>query len=327
VIKIFRSGNPINAVFLLIYALAIKSFFIIHPSAPLLNNADGFLFVRLIYYLNWLFGKKALYFTLLAVALLFMQAMQLNRLVNYFRLLPGNTFLPAMSYLLLTSFFKDWNYFSAALLTNSFLLIALVGMARIYNRASVKGMVFNIGFVIGLAVLFYFPAVIFFLLLWMVLAINRPFHLSEWIIAVLGILCPFYFYGTYLFLTNHFSKLWHRAVFWGWTYPVWYHINWIIGAIAIIMCFFIYGGLKLQQNFFKTLIHVRKIWLILLTYTAVAILVPFLNRSFSVNTWILALVPVAAYTANAWWNIKKNWLATILQLGLIAFVFCAAIFG
>ncbi|MHB1921780.1 MAG: hypothetical protein ACYCOO_06030 [Chitinophagaceae bacterium] len=318
-INLFKSSNPFIVVLLLIYALFLKLYFVFHPDPLVILASNGFVFNLIIHYLVTLFQFHPSGFALLAVGLIYFQALKLNKIINVQHLLPKPNFLPAMSYLLFSSFFYQWNVFSPVLLVNTLLLWIFSLMMKLYSKQEVKGGVFDISLLIGLAGILYFPALLFVLLLWMALLINRPFKLTEWVLAILGMLTPFYFLGTYLFFTGRW-QLFYRIPMGGLSYPQMQQGYPAFLALIVILIFFIFGGWKLQQQFFKMLIQVRKIWLLLLAYVGISLVVSLVNRSFSINTWILCLVPLCAFFANTWWNINNKRLANLIHFTLIALV-------
>jgi hypothetical protein len=318
VISFFRSGNPYTILLLVVYTLFIKAYFIFHPALPVAHAADGFLFNVLDERLNSIFHDRAGWFVLLTMLLLLTQALTLNRIVNDARLLPKSTYLPAMSYLLITTFFKEWNVFSAALIVNTVMLWALPLMLALYSKTSARNIVFNIGMIIGIASLVYFPAIIFLLLIWAVLMITRPFRPAEWILAALGLVCPFYFVGTYLFLTGR-MKLFLKIPFAGLSYPKLPQEYFALASMALIILLFIFSLFRIQQVYFKMLIQVRKGWMILLAYVIVAVIASFINKAFSINMWIMGMIPFAAFMANAFWNMKRNLVANSVHLLLFGF--------
>jgi len=318
VINRFRPAGPQSMVMLVAYTLVIKGYFLLHPAMPVAHPADGFLFNILASRLHDIFHENAAWFVLLSMVLLFTQALGINRIVNRFHLLPRNSFLPAMSYLLITTFFKQWNIFSAALLVNSLMLWALPLMISLYSRDSARDTIFNIGMITGIAALVYFPAIIFLLLIWTTLVITRPFRPAEWVIAVLGLVCPFYFLSAFLFLTGRLNVL-LKIPFAGLSYPRLPQEYLALASMALILLLFAYSLYRLQQQYYKMLIQVRKAWTILLAYILVAIIASFINKAFSINMWIMSMVPFAIFTANAFWNMKRKLLADIIHAALFGF--------
>ena len=66
-------------------------------------------------------------------------------------------YLPGMAYLLITSFFPEWNYFSAPLLINTLLIFVLGWLFKMYNHPKAKGIVFNTGLAMSISSFIFFP--------------------------------------------------------------------------------------------------------------------------------------------------------------------------
>ncbi len=125
--------------------------------------------------------------------------------MNDNRMMQRQNFLPGMAYLIVTSLVPEWNYFSAPLFANTILILVLAGLFHTHNTAQPKGIIFNIGLGIGICSFIFFPSVIF--VIWAIfgLMLMRPFRINEWLICILGMTTPYYFYPVYLFLTDQWS--------------------------------------------------------------------------------------------------------------------------
>jgi len=108
-------------------------------------------------------------------------------------------YLTGMGYLLITSLFMEWNILSSPLIINSLLIWVWSKMSGLHNNQKPKTALFNIGIAIGIATFFYFPSIAFTALIIFGLAITRPFKLAEWIVALLGVITPFFFFLVMLF--------------------------------------------------------------------------------------------------------------------------------
>ena len=122
----------------------------------------------------------------------------------------------------------------------------------------------------------------------------RPFRLNEWLICIVGITTPFYFYGSYLFLTDHWNwqNLFPRVSI---GIPEVKQSIWLATSATLIAIPFLMGGYYVQDNLRRMLIQVRKGWSIFLLFLLVAILVPFVNPADSFETWVLTVIPLAAF--------------------------------
>src|SRR5437762_10520199 len=67
-------------------------------------------------------ANNAVFCSIFSFILLYIQAMMLNYMVNEYRLIAKQTYLPAMSYLLITSLLPEWNYLSSPLIANTLII-------------------------------------------------------------------------------------------------------------------------------------------------------------------------------------------------------------
>lgn len=317
-IRFFRSGNPLTVLLLLIYTLLVKFYYLIHPAAYIADGSEGLLYNLLVKWLTVLTGGSSFVFTALAVMLILLQSLLLTKVINHHRLFPKPTYLPAMCYLLFTSLLQSWNVFSPALLVNVIMLWVFSSITELYTRTSARDVVFNIGFALGMCGLIYFPSILFCLLLLVSMLIMRAFRLAEWIIAILGLICPIYLMGTYLFLTNQMALL-RRIPNIGLSLPLITDYK-VWGAMIACLLFFVLGWLLLQRPLMKMLIQGRKIWAVLIVYVLVAMLVPFFNVHFSPAYWVLAVLPVAMFASNVFWSVTNETFANVIHFIVLGYM-------
>jgi hypothetical protein len=318
VIKFFRSGNPLTVLLLFIYLLFVKFYYLIHPSVYQADGSEGLLYTEITRWLENVAGKSAVFFTCLAMLLQFLQALLFTRIINAHRLFSKDTYLPAMCFLLFTSLLDGWNVFSPALLVNTVMLWIFSSISDLYMRASARDVAFNMGFALGLCGLMYFPSVLFLALLLLSLLIMRAFRLAEWIIGLLGILCPFYLLATWLFLTDRTGLILDMPV-------ISFHLPAITdykvwGALIANLLFFVTGWLLLQRTFKKMLIQGRKIWATTVIYVLVAMLIPFFSGHFSPNYWMLAVLPISLFAGNVFWTITNNTIANAIHVVILVYM-------
>jgi hypothetical protein len=289
--------------------------------APLVEPAmDGWLYPYLVHWLQDSAGFTAGWFTAAAFLVLFIQALLLNGIVNRFRIIPGSSYFPAFCFLLFSSFFRVWNRFSAALVAGLFLLAVLAQLFRLYASDQSRARSFNLGFLLGVASLFYLPALGLLPLVWISLLITRPFRLAEWILALAGIVCPYYFLGTILFLAGHLALL-KTVPFPFLSYPVLHGAYILSAGMAMLIWWFLFGSLRLQQDYMKMLIQTRKCWQVLLAFLCVSLFLPFLPNIFSISGWLAAFIPLSVFIALGFWHIRRGWIASLVHLSALAYVF------
>lgn len=291
---IFKQKNPANLLLLLITGVLLKLPMFMEPHHPVSRPADGVLFVAILKYLEPAARSFSLFFPVLTFALLFTQASVLNRFINNQRMMTKLTYLPGMSYMLITSLLPEWNYFSAPLLINTILLFILSNLFGVYNKPNAKGNIFNIGLALGIAGFLFVSSLTFVVWILLALAVMRPFRLNEWLICILGITTPFYFYAIYILIEGKWN--WQEFIpSFALGVPSLKQSAWLAGSVFLIMMPFLTGGYYVQENLRRMLINVRKGWSLLLLYLLTALLLPFVNTSDTFENWIMALIPMAAF--------------------------------
>lgn len=288
--------------------------------APQAGANTAILYREIVRFLGTLGEKDDFLFGLVTYLVLFTQALQLNSLINKNRMMQRVNFLPAAAYLVITSLIPEWNHFSAPLLVNTLVLVIFYSLFKISNQYSIKGTIFNIGVAIGISSFIFFPAVILFVWLIFALLVMRSVKINEWLICLLGVTAPYYFYAAYLFFSDNWS--WHHLF-----QPITVALPapgnslWLaIGSILLIIPFLI-GGYFVQENLRKMLIQVRKNWSLMLIYLLFALIIPFLNnREEGFENWILIIVPFAAFHACTYLYPPQRWIPVVIFWLSIAFI-------
>jgi hypothetical protein len=321
VIGIFKQKNPANLLVLFIAGILIKLPLFTRPHDPVIRASDGVLYKSITGFLDPLSHSVSFLYPVLTFTLLFIQAVVLNGFINHQRMTTKPTYLPGMAYILITSLFPEWNYFSAPLLVNSILLFVLAGVFGIYNKQNARAAVFNIGLGLGIAGFLFISSLTFVIWILLAMAVTRPFRINEWLILLLGITTPFYFYAIYLVINAS----------WNWDtflpelslgLPSLKQSAWLAGSVFLIMLPFLIGGYYVQENLRRMLINVRKGWSLLLLFLLVSLLLPFVNTSDTFENWIMGMIPMAAFHGCAYLYSTWKPLSHILFWATVAFIVC-----
>jgi len=314
----FKANNPINTFLLLIYGILLKLPMFLHPVKPLPQQTDGFLFKQLLLQLNPVSDKLPAVYPVITFLLLFIQAITFNQLANVQKLMQKPNYLTGMAYLLITSMFKEWNVLSAPLIVSSLLVWVWARMSALNQAKSPMGTLFNIGVVIGLSTFLYFPSIAFAALIIFGLIVIRPFKLSEWIISLFGIITPYYFLLSYVFLTDK----WKGYKLPGFTIslPKFYDNAWALAAIIIVLFATAIGLIFIRKNFLRQLVQTRKSWNLVFLYFLVALFIPFINATHSFEYWILCGIPLSAFVGAAFFYPQVKWFPRLLHWLMVAFV-------
>ena len=118
-IGVFKQKSPGNVAVLFIFGLLLKLPLFLHPKEVVTTINDGQLY-------QWMAAGmpkgNSMVCSVIAFALLYGQALMINYLVNEFRMIAKQNFLPAMAYLLATSLLPEWNYLSSPMVSNTLII-------------------------------------------------------------------------------------------------------------------------------------------------------------------------------------------------------------
>lgn len=163
-------------------------------------------------------------------------AVLINQLYNFFGLGKRQHFLTALFFLLIACLEPKLLYFNATATATLLLTFALRQAFRIYNASKADDALFNMGALIGLALLFYPPFSI--LILWSIAAINLSKKMSpkEWLLYLFGILTPLWISFGILYLIDRQALLWDSLYFFhSFSLPETGTIAWTEASIYVLL--------------------------------------------------------------------------------------------
>ena len=322
---IFKANNPSGNAILFGYAILLKLPMFLHNSAPQLQVMDGIFYKNILLLLQPIAKGFPIVYSIFTFILFFIQAVSLNKIAGNLKLQRQANFLTGMSYLLVTSLFSEWFTLSAPLIVNTFLIWIWGKLCTLYNNPNPKATIFNIGLVTGLAAFIYFPSLTFLLLIMVGITIARPFRLQEWLMGLVGIITPVYFYASFLFLTNGFSSFnfpgFHLS------YPHFFGNQWAYAALVLVALGTLVGIYFININFSRQVVQTRKSWQLLFLYLTVAVFVPFINTGLNFTYWILLTAPIAPIIASFFFYPQKKYFPQFLHWGMFAIYVAVGFFS
>lgn len=246
------------------------------------------------------------------------QAFLLNKLINYYNFLGRSNFLIALMYMTLVSLFLPFLVLSPTLICNFITIWMLTKLFNIYKQADVKGLMFDLGMIVGIGSLIYFPFIVLFFLLWISLIVFRPFIWREWVTPLLGLatvyalLAAIYYWVDQfdIFLaifspfTNEFSAALHVDIY---DYLV-------VIPIVIALIFFLF---ILKDQYFKSIVHIRKSFQLLFFMLLLIGGSFYLNDHITINHFLLCAPPLSIYLAYYFNYAKTKWVYETLYLLII----------
>jgi hypothetical protein len=192
----FKSKNP-----LLFFLLVFLAF---------LLWIDGFLFsgqtrtqyqsiAPLYNYVYQFANNYPFWSVLLSFLIMIAQAFMFNKVITDKNLVDRNSYLPALTYMVLMS--SNFSLFGLhpVWFANFFLIISLNKVFDVFNEDDVFIEIFNVGLLVSLASLFYWPAFLLVILLFASLIVYYIFNIRGILASIIGFATPYLFVALYYF--------------------------------------------------------------------------------------------------------------------------------
>lgn len=191
-LEIFRRNLFINSVLLLPYIFIVRANTLINPVGFELNTNSNFL-QKLIF--NNIVNPLAQ--NIFANLLIFVQALLINYIFIKHKLSREITLFAGLFYILFVSLIADNLLLSNVLIANTFIILAFKNLLETYNNSQSTAFIFNTGFMIGLASLYYSPYFAFIFFGVIALLLLRSFKFIEKIQFFIGVVVPYFLLFTY----------------------------------------------------------------------------------------------------------------------------------
>ncbi len=315
----FRRLNPVNILLLIVLAVVLRLGLLLHlPEALPLSIFDP---------VNKFFPGignlllDPLANVLLTAVLVVAQGLWVNRLVNEYNLLSKPSFLPALLFVTVSSLLSPFLTLNLPLVTN-FLMIGLAqGILSIHRKDEARSVMYNLGMVVGLGTLLYFPFIAMLVLLWISLILFRPFNWREWLSVLMGFLTVYFFIGFFYYWTDSFGRF----------YQIWLPLgNKFVLAPVIsrydyitflpVAFIFVLAAFSLQKNFFRSYVQIRKSFQALFAMSILAILCFYLDPDSGVSHFLLAALPAAVFMAYYFLNARIRWFYESVYVILVGMI-------
>ncbi|MCU0471077.1 MAG: hypothetical protein MUF58_21050 [Arcicella sp.] len=267
--------------------------------------------------LDGLFGRSQTVYQLVALGVASFQAIYFNVVVNNRDIFAKRNYVPGLIYVLFLNISFDCCTLSPVLMATTFVLMSFGTMVRQISRLQATDEVFEIGFLIGIASLFYPPACIFILWAMASLLFFSGATIRQLSLLIFGFLFPllltalfFYLDGTYdAFSRNFISSVFQIRQ---------YNLNDFKTLLATLLIPFglgILGFLRLVNAFGFNNFQIRCQQVMMLWAIAAVLsigLMPFLApMQFIIFTPALAFFTIVFFN-----TFKKAWLAELIFFGV-----------
>lgn len=321
VLRLFRTNQFLTGILFLPYlALFYSAVFLVKWPAPPVQ--PGY-FGGMLY--EWALTLPPLAYSGISVLLVVLQAMTVSFLVRDNRLDTEFNLLPGLVFCLLSGMIPEFLGALPVMAGSFFVLLALWDLIRVYRQPVVTGLIFNAGFWIAVASLFYFSYAVF--LFWALAGFSylRFFNLRDLLALLMGFIVPYLLLGTVLFwldelpvflqtqFTENISLLnFQQVASTGMTYA-----KLALFGVLVVLALLSTGFYLFKKNMQTQ----KKIGLlfIMLLFSGLAIL--FQRQTGLVNLY-LTVIPLSIFFSLNFTGMPRQWGEVIHLLGImLALVF------
>lgn len=313
-VALFKDRSPASVIWLFILSFIVHSHFIVDFPAIPANRHDGLLSQILQDYISLL---SPAFIVVIYHLIVIIQALRLNYLFTDNRMYSKANFLAAMVYILLTGAFQEWSNLSSALIENILVIWLFAKTVKLYNSPNPKTVLFNIGLLIGVSIILYHPSALLILVAFFAVMVVRPFIVTEWLVLLMGVVFPYYFLASYLYLTDRIPSILLYIPKWGLNVPHTVVSPAFFVTIGLILIILITGMFYSQQESRRLLIQVRKNWVVLMVMLLIMLPIPFINMEAGLDSLLLWVVPASPYMAKAFLAPKKNTVPNMMFWSLL----------
>ncbi|MFZ4797473.1 MAG: hypothetical protein ACOYMA_08255 [Bacteroidia bacterium] len=316
-LNLFRNNSIFAFVFLIVFTVLIRLLPFLHTVTIDLNiNAPLAQFV-----FSWVttFDDYYYFSAVSATLIIVLQAWMVNHMVIKHSIFQKDSFLPALFFVLLNSFYPQQMFLSPQLIGNLFIILMFQRLCNLYESEKPLYVVLDSGLYLGMAVLFNYDTLIFLPFILISVVIMTYFNIRFLLASVFGILLPIYLTGVlfYMFdnlndliiiINNSLERKYLSTITINWNKI----IPWFIILFTVLA-----SGISLQTNYFKNKVKTRRILFTLALFIVFIILLALIEDHNVVFAVCYISVPVCIVMANYFISSRFAILKEILFFSLV----------
>jgi len=319
VLQIFRNNQPFTAILVILYFIILGANTWLYPIGNLATFQELPSTLSL-FVLNWTidpFVNKLCF----SILLLF-QAFLLNSIVSYFKLTKENSFVPALCFIALHFSYPDIDCCSPIFIANTFILWAVFSLFASYDKKASLGTIFNIGFSVSMAALFYHGYIVYFLWSLLALLIIRSFDLQEFLLLIAGFFIPFFLLGCFHYINDNLGNWLENDLLIHWsTMNVQYDTNIALYIILGVLVFsFFLAGSNIHGLYNKTTSREKKYINIIFLMPIIGLLSFLVQNNLYSYHYLTFFVPISILLSTTLLSYKN--LAAAEAVHFILFMIC-----
>ncbi|WP_235295313.1 hypothetical protein [Portibacter lacus] len=263
-----------------------------------------------------------------ACILVFLIANFINRHIIQNRISKFLTLLPGLFFVLITSGMPGGLMCSPAMFSAFFLVLALISINKIYKVDNAAIYIFNAGFYIAIASIFYSASISFWAFGVISMLILRSFKISELFILTSGVFVPLFLLGSYYYWHGELILIQSYFQFDKGILAVFQSLNLqSILYLAVIGITILYAIVRYNTFTMKIAIQVQKKVDIIYWFMMFSLIMMFFINGVSITHLVILSVPFAMFIGLSYEKMKSSMIAEVLHIGIIVAILLAQFNG
>lgn len=317
-LKLFKSHQPFVLVLIPIVAFLpwINAF--LHPDQI---QTAGTSMLPVYKIISIALNKYGLVSLCVAFLLVLLQGFLLIRFNNKYILIEGRTYLPALFFVIIAGSFAELRVLHPVMFANIFFILALDLLFDSYKKEKLFSNFYIAAFLVSLGSLLYINAVYFMLMIWIGLAILRPFNWREWFVTFIGFATPCLITLALFYLNDRLPELINstKASLLTPVAPfklMFSHYVFLAYSLllALISAFFFYTGSNAKK------ISTRKYFMTFFWMLFFSPALYILIKTVSIEAIFILAIPLSYFYANYFMELRSKWIGEVLFIVFLGIV-------
>lgn len=203
------------------------------------------------------------------------------------------------------------------LISNLFILLALRRIISLRSNIKIKKKLFDAAFWIGIASLFYFWAILFFLLIIVALIFYSLGQIKNWIIPFIGLFTVIIIIVSFsMLIDNHFSEASNYFNTISFDFST-YNILYLIIGITILTSLGLWSLFFYIKNLKRIIKRDRSSHILIVVVLLISAVIVLIAQNKNGSEFIFMFAPLTVIMANYLESIKEQWFAELFLWVLI----------
>lgn len=314
-LSIFRTNQIFTGILYIFYIIVLwHPLFLFHfPAVHLTSGALGNILNE--WSKNNIFASEVS-----AIILLWGQAILVSALVNRHRISSDSNLIPGLIYILVASCFREFLQLSPVLVANTFFLLAIYNLFDAYKKSSCADLLFNTGWWLGIASLFYMPFIYFIVFCFIGINILRSPNFKEYLMVLIGLAVAYFLAGVYFFWQGQLPWFFEQQF----QQPagfIFNHLKWEYSAsikAGIFLCLVLFALFNAGTYTYKQNISTQKFVNVLFWALFFGGIVVLFQKQISLDNLLVAAIPLGIFLGISFSSIRNRLAGEMFHLILFA---------